>query len=107
MVTRACRKKLGRRLDARDQQVITGAGAGDVQRLALGVVDLLQVCVVAHGLNALLQWDDFIVARHRHHRAELQPLREVHRPDRDLAAGGLHVLVEHPGGHPRTLDDSA
>ena len=48
-------EKLRRRLDARDQQMIARAGAGDVEQVALGVVDLLQIGVVADRLDALLQ----------------------------------------------------
>jgi hypothetical protein len=31
--------------------VISCAGAGDIEQVSLGVVDLLQVCVVADGLD--------------------------------------------------------
>jgi hypothetical protein len=47
-------KKLRPRLDSRDEQMVSGAGTGDVEQVALGVVDFLQVGVIAYGLDALL-----------------------------------------------------
>ena len=88
-------QELRRRLDARDQQVVARAGAGDVEQVPLGVVDLLQVGVVADGLDALLQRNDLVVAGHHDDGAELQPLGQVHRADRDVPARRLDVLVEH------------
>ena len=73
--------------DARHQQMIPRAGAGDVEQVALGVVDFLQIGVVADRLDALLQGDDLVVAGHHGHGAELQPLGQVHGADRDVAAG--------------------
>ena len=32
-----------------DKQVVSRTGAGDVKELAFGVIDLLQVCIVADG----------------------------------------------------------
>lgn len=43
-----------RRLDAAHEQIVPGARAGDVEQVPLGVVDLLQVGVVANGLDSLL-----------------------------------------------------
>jgi hypothetical protein len=63
-------EKLGRRLDAGDEQMIPRSGAGDIEQVALGVVDFLQVGVIAHGFDALLQRDDLVVAGHHHQRAE-------------------------------------
>jgi hypothetical protein len=50
------------------------AGAGDIEQVTLGVVDLLQVSIVAHGFNALLERNVLVVAGHHDHRAELQSL---------------------------------
>jgi hypothetical protein len=36
--------------------------AGDVEQVAFGVIDLLQVGIVSDRFDALLQGDDFIVA---------------------------------------------
>ena len=48
-------QELGNRLDASDQQMIPSAGARDVQQVPFGVVDFLQVRIVADRLDALLQ----------------------------------------------------
>jgi hypothetical protein len=41
-------------IDSTHQQVIAGAGTGDVEQVPLGVIDFLQVGVIAHHLDALL-----------------------------------------------------
>ena len=59
-------QKLGGRLDARDQQMISRSGAGNVQQLSLCIVDLLQVGVVANGRYALIAKrvaTDYLVSR--------------------------------------------
>ena len=71
-----------------DQQMVSGTGAGNVEQVPLGVVDLAQIGIVADRLDALLQGDHFVVAGHHHHSAELQALGEMHGPDRDMPAGG-------------------
>ena len=48
-------KELRRGFHARHEQMISRTGAGDVEQMAFGVVDFLQVGVVADGLDALLQ----------------------------------------------------
>ena len=53
------------------QQVISRTGAGDIYQLPLGIVDLLQVGVVADCLDTLLQGNDLVVAGHHGHGAEL------------------------------------
>ena len=47
-------EKLRGRLDTRHQQIISCPSTGDVQQVALGIVDLLQIGVVADRLNPLL-----------------------------------------------------
>jgi len=44
--------------------VIPGAGAGDVQQVALGVVNFFEIGIVGRGLDSLLQGNDFVVAGH-------------------------------------------
>lgn len=41
-------QKLGRRCDTGNQQTVPSAGAGDIEQMPFGVIDLLQVSVVAH-----------------------------------------------------------
>ena len=69
--------------------------AGDVEQVALGVIDLLQIRVVTHGLDPLLQGNDLIVTGHHHHRSKFQSFGQMHGADRDVAAGGLNVLIEN------------
>jgi hypothetical protein len=57
-------RQLRGRLDAADQQAVAGAGAGDVEEVALGVVDLFEVGLVGDGLDALLQRQHLVVAGH-------------------------------------------
>ena len=84
--------------------MIASSGAGDVEQVALGVIDFLQIGVVADGLDALLQGNDLVVAGHYCHGAELKTFGEVHGADRDVAAGGFDVLVENLECHSRFLD---
>ena len=86
-------KKLRCRCNARDKQTISRPCARDVQQVTLGVIDLLQIGVVAHSFDALLQGDDFIIAGHHDDGAELQPLGQMHGADRDVTAGGFDVFV--------------
>jgi hypothetical protein len=58
-------QKLRPRFNARDWQMIPRTRAGEVEPVALGVIDLLQVCVVSYRLDAFLQGDDLVVAGHR------------------------------------------
>jgi len=94
-------KKLRPRGQTRHQQMIPRAGAGNVQQVAFGVIDLLQVGVVTDRLDALLQRDDLVVAGHHHHGAELQALREMHAADRHVPAGRLDVFIENLVDEPR------
>jgi hypothetical protein len=51
-------------LDACNKQMVTCARAGDVEEMTLGVIDFLQICIIAHRFDSLLQRDDLIVASH-------------------------------------------
>jgi hypothetical protein len=102
--------EFGYRLDAGNQQMIPRAGAGDVEQVALGVIDLLQISVVTDRLDALLQGNDFVVAGHYDHGAELKTFGKVHGANRDVGAGGFDMLIENlecyacfPYGRPRTI----
>ena len=54
-------QKLRGRGDAGNQQVIPRPGAGHIQQVALGVVNLLKIGVVGDGFDALLARNHFIV----------------------------------------------
>ncbi len=97
-------QEFGYRVGAANQQMIPGAGAGDVEQVALGVVDFLQIGVVADRFDALLQGNDFVVAGHHDHGAKLQPFGEVHGADRDVAAGGFDMLIENLESYARLPD---
>ena len=83
----------GRR-DARNEQAISRPGAGDVEQVALRVVDLFEIRVVGRRLDPFLKGNDLVVAGHHGDRPKLQPLGQRHRADRDAAVGRLPVLVE-------------
>ena len=70
--------------------------------MALGIVDLLQISVVAHFLDSGLKGDDLVIARHHDHRAKFEPLGEVRGADREIAATGLRPVIEHFERHPRS-----
>jgi hypothetical protein len=40
--------------------MITGAGAGDVEQVALGVVDFFEIRIVGGSLDPLLKGNDFV-----------------------------------------------
>jgi hypothetical protein len=47
-------QELGHRHHATDQEIISGPSAGDVKQVELGVVNFLQIGVIADSLYALL-----------------------------------------------------
>jgi hypothetical protein len=79
--------------------VVSGAGAGYVEEVALGVVDFLEIGIIAYGFDAFLEGDDFIVAGHDGYGAEFQALGQVHGADGDVAAGGFDVFIKYAEGH--------
>jgi hypothetical protein len=81
VVLREVVQKFGSGLDTRNQQMIPSAGAGDVEQVTLGIIDLLQVRIVADRLDALLQWYDLVVAGHHRDGPKFKPLRQVHGAD--------------------------
>ncbi len=42
--------------------------AGDVEQMAFGVINLLQIRVVANRFDSLLQGNDLVVTGHHNHR---------------------------------------
>jgi hypothetical protein len=75
------RPRIPTQLPTCHQQVIFCARTGDVEQVAFGVIDFLQIGVVAYCLDALLQGNDLIVAGHHLHDAKLKTLGEVHGAD--------------------------
>jgi len=75
--------------------MISGAGAGNIEKLPFGVVDLFQIRVVCYSLNPLLQRNNFIVASHHSHGTKFKPLGEVHGSYRSLTVYGLNPVVEN------------
>jgi hypothetical protein len=88
-------QKFGYWVHSGNQQMISGAGTGNVEQVPLGVVDLLQIGVVANRLDALLQGNYFVVTGHHNHSPKLQTLGEVHRADRNMPVGGFDVFIEN------------
>src|ERR1700730_10043974 len=82
-------QKFGYRVDTGNQEMIPSAGAGNVKQMPLGVVDLLQIGVIADRFDALLQGNYFVVAGHYDHGPKLQTLGKVHGTDRDVPVGGF------------------
>jgi hypothetical protein len=84
--------------------MITGAGAGNVEEVPLGVIDFLQIGVVPDRLDAFLQWNYFVVATHHDDGPKLKTFGEVHGADRDVPGGGLNVLIENRESEARRRD---
>ena len=85
------------RIDAGYQQMVTGACAGDVKQMPLGIVDFLKVGIVGYALDPFLKGNDFIVASHHDDGSEFQALGEVHRADGDGAVFDLNLVAEFNG----------
>ena len=75
--------------------MIPSSRAGDVEQMAFGIINLLQIRIVSHRFNPLLQRENLVVACHYRHGAELQTLGKVHGADGDMSARRLYVLIEN------------
>jgi hypothetical protein len=100
-------QKFGYGLDARNEQMIAGASAGNVEQVSLGVIHLLEISVVTDSLDALLQGNDLVISSHHNYSAEFQTLGEVHGTDRDEAARCFHVIVKNLKDHARCRNGGA
>lgn len=67
-------------------------------------VHLLQVGINANQFDVPLQGNNLVVTGHHDHSAELQAPGQVHGADRDVAAGGFDMLIEHLESQPRLVD---
>ena len=68
-------QELRRWFDSSHEEVVPGAGAGDVEKMPLGVVDIFQVRVIRDRLDPLLKRNHLIVAGHDSDGAKLQSFR--------------------------------
>jgi hypothetical protein len=100
-------QKFGYRVDSGHKKMISGAGTGNIEQVPLGVVDFLQIGVVADCLDALLQGNNFVIAGHHDHGPKLQTFREVHGADRNVPVGDFDVFIENLESNDRFLDSSA
>jgi hypothetical protein len=75
--------------------VVPRTGTGYVKQVALGIVDLLEIRVIGHCFDSLLQRDYFIVAGHDSDGPEFEPFGKMHGTDRNVAACRFNVFVEH------------
>ena len=93
-------QELGRRLDTGDQQMIAGAGAGDVQQVPLCVVDILEIGIVGDRLDALLQRQNLVVARHDRDGPEFETFGKVascrSRTGRRVSIVPLDLFAQRP-----------
>ena len=70
-------QNLGCRFNAGYREPIPRSGTGDVEQVALSVVDLFQVGLVSGGLDARSQRNHLVVTGHDGHGTELQTLGKV------------------------------
>ena len=85
-------RRSSRNSDAGHEYVVPGAGAGDVEQMAFGVVDIFQVRFVGDRLDPILKRDDFIVAGHDSDGAKLRPFAVV-CPDRFNGAAPVRTRI--------------
>ena len=90
-------KKLRRWIDAGHKQMITSSGAGDIEQVTLGVVDLLKVRIIGYGFDTFLERHDFVIAGHHRDSSELKPLSQVHGADRNVPRRRFHLVAELAG----------
>jgi hypothetical protein len=69
-----------------------GRCAGNVEKLAFGLIDVVEFDLVGRSLDGCLERQHFLVARHHDDGLELKPLRQVHGADGDAVAGSLDSL---------------
>ena len=96
------------------RQIFPCPSARHVQQVPLGIDDLLEVGVVADGVDAGLERQHLVVAGHDQHRPELPPLRQVHgadgaHEDADLVRGdaGAGGAGDAGGADVRAFDEVA
>ena len=85
-------EELGGRFHADDQEMITGAGTCDVEQVALGGVDLVELGLIADSLDSCLRRQHFVITRGDDYGPKLQALGEMHRADCDIARNAARML---------------
>ncbi len=70
--------------------------AGDIRKVPLGVVDLVEFDLVGDGLDPRLFRQDVVVARHHHDRLEFEALGEMRGADGHPVAGLLDGDEDEP-----------
>jgi hypothetical protein len=58
--------------------MVAGSGTGDIQQVALGVVDLFEIGLVGNALDPLRQRDHLVVAGHSENCTECQTFGQMH-----------------------------
>jgi hypothetical protein len=97
-------QKLGGWLDPPYEKMIASASASDVEQMPLAVVDFLQAGIVGDVLDPLLRRDYLVVACHHHDSAEFQPLRQVHRADREAIRRDFYAIAQFDHRHAGSFD---
>lgn len=65
-------QKLGRRSDARYQQMISCTRTCNVQQLSLSVVNVFQIRIIRDRFDPLLQWNYLVVTSHHRDGSKFQ-----------------------------------
>ena len=81
-------------MDAGDEEVVAGAGAGDVQEVAFEFVGFLEITGVADGVEARGRRDNVVIAGHDDHGPILEPLGEVHGREVQRAGQRGEALIQ-------------
>ena len=76
-------QKLRCRIDTGHQQVITWAGAGNVEKVSFRIVNLFEIGVICDRLDPLLKRNDLVITGHNSDSAKLKTFGKVHRADRN------------------------
>ena len=87
-------KKLGGRIDPRHKKVFPCPRARHVEQVPLRAIGFLELGFFRYSLDAGLQRQNLIVARHYGHGPELEPLRHMHRRDGHVISSPLQPLIE-------------
>lgn len=75
--------------------MITCSGAGDIEKMPLGIINFLQISIIRDGFYSLLEWNDFVITGHYDHGSKFQSFREVHGADCGVPADCFDLLVKN------------
>ena len=76
--------------------MVSSAGARHVEQVPLRLVDVLEIRFVGHGLDALLERDDLVVAGHHRDGAKLEALVDKADKPAKYAALLLKLAAKYP-----------